>query len=91
MKAIFVDDINESTEPGSVELRHIPGVTKGMAFRCPGCGEQSWVWFNVYDNKNGWDLEVEEPLTLNPSLLHDKDSGGCGWHGFMRKGEFVGC
>lgn len=35
-----------------------------------------------------WDEDTENP-TLEPSILSDKNKGGCGWHGYLRKGIWV--
>ena len=39
----------------------------------------------------GWQRtgDTIETLTLSPSVLRDKDKGGCGWHGWIRNGEAV--
>lgn len=38
-----------------------------------------------YAGFDGWRLEIEEPLTLSPSLL----CRACGCHGFIRDGKWV--
>lgn len=67
-----------------------------IEFDCPcGCGRPVCIPFlnpddggkSVYQNY-GWQREgtTFETLTLTPSILR---SGGCGWHGFVTKGEIV--
>lgn len=63
------------------------GEQRGLHFWCPcGCGEllgvrvagpPAWTW----------DGNREKP-TVSPSILHTTP-GGCGWHGFLRNGEFT--
>lgn len=71
----------------------------GVTFDCPcGCGLRRVVEFeNPLDGKPVradhpgplWKREgtTFESLTLSPSILSDKEKGGCGWHGFVKNGE----
>jgi hypothetical protein len=57
----------------------------GLNFACPGCGQVTCVDFNTWN----WDGNEAAP-TLTPSILHNKEKGGCGWHGFLTAGQFRG-
>ena len=37
-----------------------------------------------------WQILEADPLTLSPSLHCDRALGGCGIHGFVRNGRWVG-
>jgi hypothetical protein len=54
-----------------------------LAIVCPGCGKVS-----ASAGKHKYD-----PLTLSyhPSIVHSKKLGGCGWHGWLKNGEFTEC
>ena len=72
--------------PGDIELR-LGGAAQGIAFRCPcGCGLESYLPIATSDNEDGWkwDGNADQP-TLTPSVLNRS----CGWHGYLRKGEWV--
>ena len=94
MIAEIVQDINEVTKPGSVEIRHWPAAAQsgdgvaGLAIRCPGCGSESYL---PTGDSRGWNLVSEDPLTITPSVFHTKEKGGCGWHGFLTDGEWRSC
>lgn len=75
----------------------------GVIFDCPcGCGVRAAILFaNPLDGGPAlepnarsahWDRtgETFEDLTLRPSILRNKDHGGCGWHGFVTNGNVVG-
>lgn len=50
---------------------------------CPGCGKISGSAGNhVYD-------PVSKSYT--PSIVHDVNLGGCGWHGWLTNGVFSKC
>ena len=83
----IVKDISEATEPGSIEPRHIDGVLQGYAIRCPGCNNESWL---PVRGKSGWVSISEDPITINPSVFHTKEAGGCGWHGYLKNGVWEG-
>lgn len=98
MKATIVPDIDETEEPGAVEIRRMPdgfdraGEICGLAICCPGCGEKSWLPVRK-ENKSDhdWQLQSEDPLHIEPSVFHTKERGGCGWHGYLRNGEWKPC
>ena len=50
---------------------------------CPGCGKVSASAGNhIYD---------QDTQTYTPSIVHSKNLGGCGWHGWLTKGDFKEC
>lgn len=77
------------TKPGEWSfLESANGDITGMMFRCPcGCGETVFVKFG--EKEWWWDGRKNKP-TLSPSINR---TNGCGWHGFLKKGEWqsVGC
>ena len=73
----------------------------GIILDCP-CGkcteyEQLFVPFaNPLDGgpqtgSQGWQRTgtTFDDLTLTPSILRNKDKGGCGWHGYITAGEVI--
>lgn len=50
---------------------------------CPGCGEKS--------ASAGTHKFDRETLSYTPSIIHDVNLGGCGWHGNLTNGEFKPC
>jgi hypothetical protein len=52
-----------------------------------------WILFDhverLQTGGEAWTLEQAEPITLSPSLLCTMP--GCGHHGFIREGRWVGC
>lgn len=71
----------------------------GVVMNCPcGCDRDLYVPFaNPLDGKpqrgpQGWQRagDTIDTLTLSPSVLR-KGPGSCGWHGWIRNGEAVGC
>jgi len=54
------------------------------------------VLFDTPENRRGspgrplWQVESLEPLTISPSILYSTEKGGCGLHGFIREGRWVG-
>lgn len=60
---------------------------KWLIFRCPRKGHQCQISIRPQRNASGasWDVSGEEGApTVSPSI----NCGGCGWHGFIRNGEF---
>jgi len=60
----------------------------GLILRCPGCREVSFLPFRSGIHSEEWNLLNEDPIELTPSIHHDTKLGGCGWHGWLRNGEF---
>ena len=50
---------------------------------CPRCGKKSASAGNhKYD---------KETKSYHPSIVHDTELGGCGWHGWLKDGIFKEC
>lgn len=72
----------------------------GMYCDCPcGCKAIVGVMFeNPLDGFPAWGTgghwqrtgDTFDTLTLHPSILNSTP-GGCGWHGWLKSGEFVPC
>lgn len=62
----------------------------GIHFRCPGCGQVIAIDVGYETDKPKWKIDFGT-LTASPSILHMKDSNGCGWHGYMTNGELKPC
>lgn len=54
-----------------------------LAIVCPGCGKVS-----ASAGKHIYDAQT---VSYHPSIVHNKSKGGCGWHGWLRNGEFTNC
>lgn len=90
MKAeVYTDyDLFEAdSKPGSVFMADGDGDRPWLHHHCPGCGLRTGLRlygpnhpFWVLDSKPG------EPISISPSVHH---SGGCGWHGFLKNGEWA--
>ena len=59
-------------------------VVIGLIFRCPGCKQP----INI--GEKGWKVD-SSTISATPSIVHDKDKGGCGWHGHLKNGELNPC
>ncbi len=82
MKATIYDDHDafESGPAGSVY--YLGG---GAIIKCPGCGSESACDERSDDNHPSWVMD-KATHTWSPSVHHNK---GCGWHGWLKNGEWV--
>lgn len=83
-------DLDHLTSPGEFAwLASSSGEPDvALAFLCPcGCGTLGSVNVNTPDGWE-WDGDRNEP-TLAPSIHRVPERGGCGWHGFLRRGTWV--
>lgn len=82
MKLNLVTDEDLVQNPGDA---HIVQGGKGLQLIicCPGCGKVS--------ASAGTHLYDPATQSYSPSIVHNKDLGGCGWHGWLKNGEFVEC
>lgn len=48
---------------------------------CPSCGKPS-----ASAGKHKYDPETK---SYHPSIVHDVNLGGCGWHGWLKNGIFT--
>ena len=87
MKAELVQDIQESG-PGCYQFVYRADEISGIAVNCPGCGQSSFIPFGEDKEigEPGWNLISKEPISVSPSIHHDIKS--CGWHGWLKNGEF---
>lgn len=53
----------------------------GLIIVCPKCGRAT-AGRHIYN---------KETKSLTPSIVHNKDLGGCGYHGFLTNGVFTEC
>jgi hypothetical protein len=82
MKANVVTDRDDLINPGDIlEIANSDGIIQHMIMVCPGCGKVSGG------------NHIFDPLTISvtPSIVHNKDLGGCGWHGHLTNGIFTPC
>ncbi len=84
MKLNLVEDNNLLVNPGDALPVFNPtlGWTQ-LIIVCPGCGKISGS-----ARKHKFNVETN---TYTPSIVHDKNLGGCGWHGSLINGEFTEC
>jgi hypothetical protein len=59
-----------------------------LIFKCLGCGKPLTISI-IGGSTNTWRIDFET-LTAKPSILHDREKGGCGWHGYLTNGLLEG-
>ncbi len=83
---------DDDTKPGEGKYGSDDGRLSAILYRCPGCGEPVSCDLKPTDRKPSWEMTgTKEKPTLNPSIIHDKKLGGCGWHGYLTDGVFRPC
>ena len=81
------DAFEAAAKPGSVFFAEGGGPDRlWLHHFCPGCGEKSGLRL-FGPNHPFWTMEQRDPITLSPSVHHIAPS--CGWHGWLRNGEWV--
>jgi len=75
MKLNLVEDIDYLKNPGDAVL-----LLGRLIICCPGCGKRE-----ISSGKHIFD---EDDQTYHPSITHNKNLGGCGWHGWLTNGVF---
>lgn len=83
MKLNLVSDIDDVVNPGdALRVKGHEGRLQ-LIICCPKCGKVSGsAGSHTFDpNTNSY----------YPSIIHNKDLGGCGWHGWLTNGEFITC
>lgn len=80
-------------EPGACFIDKDNTYPDHLIFACPGCGKIGSIVCTHPKSPNSWDIEsgnLQDPatLTLSPSI---HCVGCCGWHGYLRNGEFQSC
>jgi len=89
IEAVIVEDADQFDD-GPFGVVMFDQGKKNLMIKCPGCGEKSALPLDDSTDKRspGWKLVSESPLELSPSVHHDVPS--CGWHGWLKKGYWVG-
>ncbi len=84
VKLNIVNDIDDVINPGDAIIVEKNGHLD-LIHCCPRCGKRTTT-------ATGSD-HVYNPGTksINPSIVHNKKLGGCGWHGWLINGIFKEC
>ncbi len=84
MKLNLVHSFEDLINPGdAIESFNSQKNITQLVIACPGCGKIS--------GSAGGHVFNKETLSYTPSIVHDKNLGGCGWHGWLTNGEFKEC
>ncbi len=90
------DDFRANGKAGAICFcESVEHGVQGFAYKCAGCGHESYLPVVappeiVKKNKPEWNWDGNRELpTLKPSIFHNKEKGGCGWHGYLTKGIFT--
>lgn len=77
----IVEDVDDLKIPGDALI--VIGRNKELQLNiiCPGCGKKSASAANH--------IYTPETKTYSPSIVHNKELGGCGWHGWLKNGKFI--
>jgi hypothetical protein len=68
-----------------------------MMIKCPGCGRASAMHVRAPGvphpaDMDSWLIKFDNnAITLEPSISHATENGGCGWHGWLREGVYNKC
>lgn len=81
IKLNIVEDIDDVKEKGDALIVIGHNNLKQLIICCPKCGKVS--------GSSGNHVYNEETKTYTPSIVHNKDLGGCGWHGWLKNGIFT--
>jgi len=84
LKLNLVDDIDKVINKGDALIVTAPEGHKTLIWICPRCGKMTST---ARGHKHVFN---EETKSLHPSILHAKDLGGCGWHGWLKNGFYNG-
>lgn len=89
MKDIKLNIINETDgypeKPGDAfEYKDSNNIIK-LCWCCPKCGKPTAT---ANGHNHDWDPKTK---SLTPSIVHDVELGGCGYHGFLTNGVFKSC
>lgn len=80
VKLNLVEDIDDLKNKGDAIIVIGRNKQKQLITVCPQCGMKSGSAGNHVYN--------EETQTYHPSIVHNKNLGGCGWHGWLKNGIF---
>lgn len=85
MNAVECKSFDELEEAGKGAVYFISETC--LVNNCPGCGRRCALTIGG-DKSPRWNVDQRDPLTLTPSV---NCVGCCGWHGFLKNGEWVSC
>lgn len=60
----------------------------GLVFKCPGCDRAMFISTKPNNRGQKWSIDFTT-LTASPSIRHDANHGGCGWHGYLKNTQFT--
>ncbi len=83
IKLNIVEDIDECQRKGDAVIVIGRNDLKQLIICCPQCGKTSGSAGNHVYN--------EETKSYTPSIVHNKELGGCGYHGWLKNGVFSNC
>lgn len=83
LKLNLVDDFDKLLNRGDAIVVIGNGGRRQLVIVCPGCGKNS-----ASQGKHEYN---DETHSYTPSIVHNKDLGGCGWHGCLTNGVFTEC
>jgi hypothetical protein len=81
------DDFEKLNVLGAYMFTHnAQGEITGIINKCAGCGAMQPINLDPAAGRPLWTLECINPITIMPSIIHV-----CGWHGWLKNGEWVSC
>lgn len=88
MDAKFIADEDADLAQGEYTIER----DKWLRFGCPKvAGRECMIALRPQTHNNGasWQLVSRDPIEVSPSI-NCNGAAGCGWHGFLQGGKFVG-
>lgn len=94
MKAHLVHSLLDAGPGAAKPGANDAGEIIALNIRCPGCNVIDSLPLKPFGSRAFWEIAAgdarqPETLTLSPSVHHDVPE--CGWHGYLRNGEWVSC
>lgn len=80
-----LDNENYPSKPGDGYEYYDSDKVLKLAWCCPKCGQTTTT---AKGSNHNWEPKTK---SLTPSIIHSKELGGCGWHGWLKNGEFIEC
>lgn len=77
-------------KPGEYARLQHKDIDWGLIFKCPKCGEPLGINTGTSAESPKWTIDFKT-LTAKPSIKHERDGRGCGWHGYLTNGELKAC
>lgn len=82
------DDFEKLNVLGAYMFTHnAQGEITGIINKCACCGAMLPMNLNPAAGRPLWKIICNEPITVTPSVVHIT----CGWHGYLKNGEWVSC